>query len=195
MSLTTKLLTGREVEEILDSLATLRLEIFREYPYLYDGKRESELRYLQGYAQAAEACVLTVTAAGRIVGAATGMPLQHEQKEIVAPFAATAYPLDSVYYVGELLFYPPYRNRGLGMKLLSMMEDKIRSSCSYRYLTCATVVRPNDHPQRPANYLPIGRFLHRTAFRAVPAAFTSFTWLETDGVSRNHPMQFWIKEL
>jgi len=195
MSLTTKLLTGNEVEESLDSLATLRIEIFREFPYLYDGNRESELRYLKGYAQAAEACVLTVTAAGRLVGAATGMPLQHEQKELIDQFAATSYPLDSIYYVGELLFYPAYRNRGLGMKLLSMMEDKIRSLGSYRYLTCATVVRPDDHPHRPANYVPIGRFLNRTEFRAIPAATTSFTWLETDGGSRDHPMQFWIKFL
>jgi len=81
------------------------------------------------------------------------------------------------------------------MKLLSLMEDKIRSLGSYRYLTCATVVRPDDHPHRPANYVPIERFLHRTEFRAVPAATISFTWLETDGVSRDHPMQFWIKEL
>ena len=195
MSLTTKLLTGREVEESLDALATLRIEIFREFPYLYDGNRESELRYLKGYAQAAEACVLTVTDADRIVGAATGMPLQHEQKELIAPFAATSYPVDSIYYVGELLFYPAYRNRGLGMKLLSMMEDKIRSLGSYRYLTCATVVRPDDHPHRPANYVPIERFLHRTEFRAVPAVTTSFTWLETDGGSRDHAMQFWIKVL
>ncbi len=195
MSLTTKLLTGNEVDESLDALATLRIEIFREFPYLYDGKRESELRYLSVYAQTAEACVITVTDAGRVVGAATGIPLQYEQKELIDPFAATPYPVDSIYYVGELLFYPAYRNRGLGMKLLSMMEDKVRSLGSYRYLTCATAVRPDDHRHRPAHYLPIERFLNRTGFKAIAAVTTSFSWLETDGTSREHPMQFWIKEL
>lgn len=195
MSLTTKLLTGIEVEASLDALATLRIEIFHEFPYLYDGKRESELRYLQGYAQAADACVLTVTDSGRVVGAATGMPLQHEQKELSDPFAATPYPVDSIYYVGELLFYTAYRNRGLGLSTLSALEDFVRSLGSYRYLTCATAVRPDDHPQRPANYVPIERFLNRTGFKSMPATTTSFTWLETDGVNRDHPMQFWIKVL
>mgnify|MGYP001309564430 CR=1 FL=1 len=195
MLLTTQILTGPDVTVHLDALATLRLEIFREFPYLYDGTRDNELRYLQVYAQAADSCVLTVAEEGRVVGAATGIPLLHEQQEIREPFAAVPYPPDSIYYVGELLLYPAYRNRGLGMQLLSNLEVQIRSLGSYRYLTCATVVRPDDHPQRPANYLLIERFLKRTGFIALPEVTATFAWRETDGVSREHLMQFWIKVL
>ncbi len=35
----------------------------------------------------------------------------------------------------------------------------------------------------------------RTGFTPLPGVTTSFTWHETDGVSNNHPMKFWIKEL
>jgi len=195
MLLTTQILSGHDVTVHLDALATLRLDIFREFPYLYDGTRDSELRYLQVYAQAADACVLTATNGGRVVGAATGIPLMHEQQELREPFAAFPYPLGSIYYVGELLLYPEYRNRGLGMQLLSNLENQIRSLGSFRYLTCATVVRLDDHPHRPANYLPIERFLKRTGFTSLPEVTTTFAWRETDGVSREHLMQFWIKAL
>jgi len=63
-------MSGHDVAVGLDALATLRLDIFREFPYLYDGNRESEHLYLKGYAQAAEACLLTITDSGRLAGAA-----------------------------------------------------------------------------------------------------------------------------
>jgi len=48
---------------------------------------------------------------------------------------------------------------------------------------------------RPADYIPIDRFLAHTGFNPLLGITTSFTWLETDGVKRSHPMDFWIKEL
>lgn len=41
-----RLLTGSAIADLLDDLATLRLGIFREYPYLYQGRRGDELEYL-----------------------------------------------------------------------------------------------------------------------------------------------------
>ncbi len=97
--------------------------------------------------------------------------------------------------MGELLFYPEYRNRGLGMRLVARMEEQVRSLESYRYLTCATVVRPDDHPLRPAAYRPINRFLAVAGFYPLPEMMTEFSWLETDGITHGHPMNFWLKEL
>ena len=78
---------------------------------------------------------------------------------------------------------------------LSDPEEQIRSYSTYRYLTCATVVRTDDHLMRPADYIPIDRFLAHTGFNPLLGITTSFTWLETDGVKRSHPMNFWIKGL
>lgn len=40
MKITEQLLTGAAIAEARDDLATLRLDIFPEYPYLYQGKRD-----------------------------------------------------------------------------------------------------------------------------------------------------------
>ncbi len=130
-----------------------------------------------------------------VVGAVTGMPLIHEDARTVQAFAGTTFPLNGLYYVGELLFRPEYRNSGLGRNLLSKLESHISSLGNYCKLTCATIERPDDHPLRPHDYIPITRFLARTGFVRLSGVTTSFVWLETDGAKRDHPMLFWIKDL
>ncbi len=190
-----QLLTGTAIADVLDDLATLRLDIFPEYPYLYQGLREDELKYLVTYAEAPDACAILANDGLTVIGAATGMPLVHEDAQMLDAFAGTTFPLNEIYYVGELLFRPAYRNCGLGQKLLDRLEHYIQSLGSYRKLTCATVVRPEDHSLRPCDYIPITRFLARAGFARLSGVTTSFMWLETDGVKRDHLMQFWIKDL
>ena len=77
-AITEKLLTGKSITSHLDSLASLRLDIFEEYPYLYSGRRENEYAYLGEYASKPEACVVLAEEGESLIGAATGMPLRDE---------------------------------------------------------------------------------------------------------------------
>jgi len=194
-TVTTRLLTGKAVADHLDALASLRLDIFQEYPYLYRGRREDELAYLASYAEKPGGCVILSEDDGTVIGAATGMPLIQEDAALRAPFAATSFPLDAIYYVGELLFRSAYRSCGLGQRLLSQMEEHILSLGAFRKIVCATVERPDDHPMRPHDFIPITRFLARTGFVRLDGMTTHFTWFEIDGVSRDHTMQLWMKDL
>jgi GNAT superfamily N-acetyltransferase len=194
-AITEQLLTGAAIADGLDDVATLRLDIFQEYPYLYQGRREDELKYLVTYAEAPDACIILAYDGSVIIGAATGMPLIHEDAQMVDAFAGTSFSLEELYYVGELLFRPAYRNCGLGQKLLARLESHIHSLGRYRKLTCATVERLDDHPLRPHDYIPVTRFLARTGFVRLPGMTTHITWSETDGVKRDHHMQFWSKKL
>ena len=42
-------LRGQAIAPYIDDLAQLRITVFREFPYLYDGTTEYEARYLQTY--------------------------------------------------------------------------------------------------------------------------------------------------
>jgi len=190
-----KLLTGAAIAGALDALASLRLDIFPEYPYLYQGRREDELAYLRTYADKPDAAVILACDGDAVIGAATGMPLIHEDAQLLDAFADSDLPLDDIYYVGELLSRPDYRHGGLGQKLLAKMDSHICSLGRYRNLTCATVERHDNHPLRPTDYIPITRFLARTGFVRLPGIITHFEWRETDGEKRNHAMQFWLKAL
>lgn len=195
MVISENLLTGPAVEASLEALAALRIDIFREYPYLYDGIRDDELKYLRHYMETPHAFVIAVNDSDSMIGAATGTPLCYEPEDIIYRFAGTSYPVTETFYVGELLFYPAYRNGGLGLRLLEKIEEYVCTLGTYRYLTCATVVRPDNHTQCPEIYVPINRFLARSGFNKLSDVTTSFAWREIDGTSRDHPMQFWVKEL
>lgn len=186
---------GSAITGSIHDIATLRLSIFQEFPYLYSGTIQNELGYLQHYAAVRDAIAVTVSDTGNVAGAATGIPLTHEGQQLTAPFATAHYQLEQLYYVGELLLYPRYRNHGLGHHLLNLVEEQVRAFEQYRSLVCATVVRPDDHPLRPADFLPIDRFLARTGFSMLAGLNTAIHWRELDGIERAHPMQFWIKEL
>jgi GNAT superfamily N-acetyltransferase len=193
-TITFRRLSGAVIAGHLDDLATLRLEIFAEYPYLYSGQRDAELTYLASYAEQAEGCAILVEEHGRVIGAATGMPLRHEGAALRDPVANTSWPVDQLYYIGELLFRPAYRARGLGQLLLSEFESQVRL-LGYRKIVCVTVERSADHPQRPADAIPIDRFLARTGFVRLDGVTTSLPWLEVDGVRSDHSMQFWLKDI
>jgi ribosomal protein S18 acetylase RimI-like enzyme len=192
--ITEKMLTGTAIADVLDEVATLRLEIFREYPYLYQGRREDERKYLGTYAEAPGACVILAYDGDAVIGAVAGMPLIHEDAQIQDAFAGTTFPLNELYYVGELLLRPAYRDCGLGQKLFDRFESHIRSLDRYCTLICATVERPDDHPLRPHDYINISKFLAHTGFARLSGVTTNFMWREIDGVKRDHPMQFWSKQ-
>jgi hypothetical protein len=44
-----------------------------------------------------------------LIGASTGMHLIHEDAQMLEAFSGTTFPLNEVYYVGELFFRPAYR--------------------------------------------------------------------------------------
>ncbi|MEF2230393.1 MAG: GNAT family N-acetyltransferase [Pseudodesulfovibrio sp.] len=195
MTITTELLRGQAIRPHLADVAGLRIAIFREYPYLYRGAPDYEQRYLSVYADSPDALAILARDGGALAGAVTAIPLRDEAEALAAPVRAALGSLDAVYYVGELLFLPPYRGLGLGSELLARVEEQAGAMGRFAHLTCATVIRPDDHPERPDGFIPIDRFLARAGFKRMDGVVAAFDWPELDGVSVPHGMQYWIKPL
>ena len=59
MALDVTPLFGEQIKSVLDDLARLRMTVFRDWPYLYDGTLEYEEQYLAKLAAAKDAvCVV-----------------------------------------------------------------------------------------------------------------------------------------
>ena len=67
---------GAEVARHLDAVAALRIEVFRDWPYLYEGDADYERGYLAAYAKSRESLFVLAFDGDEVVGASTGMPLE-----------------------------------------------------------------------------------------------------------------------
>ena len=90
MSIEVRLVEPAQIEAHLDDLARLRIAVFREWPYLYDGDPAYEAGYLTHFAQAPEACLVAAFDRGAVVGMATASPMAWPSK--VAPSVALSAP-------------------------------------------------------------------------------------------------------
>ena len=102
-------LSGPQLEPWLDALGALRIRVFRDYPYLYDGTLEYERDYLRTYLDAADSLVVIVTDAhGNPVGATTCLPLSDEGPEFQSPFFEQGHDVSQVLYFGESVLLPEW---------------------------------------------------------------------------------------
>ena len=188
-------IAGPEVARYLEPLAELRMRVFREFPYLYEGSLDYERRYLASYADSPASLVVIALDGERVVGAATAMPLEQHSDDVVPPLQRAGYDPAAVYYFGESVLDPAYRGQGIGRAFFEHRERRARE-LGYRFATFCAVDRPADHPRRPAGYTPHDAFWTRRGFVKRPDVTTTFSWRDLDeDADSPKPMTFWIKEL
>lgn len=188
-------LTGSRLESALKDLARLRIEVFRDFPYLYDGSLDYEAGYISALAGSKDAFIVAAEVEGRIVGCATGSALLGHHEEFAAPFIAHNLDPAQVFYCGESVLLPAYRGHGLGHQFFNLREAHAKDH-GYKYSAFCGVIRPKDHPLRPANYLPLDAFWEKRGYRKVPGLIASFRWKDVGQPEEtDHSMQFWMREL
>lgn len=188
-------LTGTAVASILDDVARLRIAVFRDFPYLYDGSLDYERDYLARFAASDGAVVVVARDGGRVVGAATGCPLVAEHEEFKSPFSARGLDVNRIFYCAESVLLPDYRGQGAGHRFFDLREEQGRSLGARQATFCA-VQRPADHPARPGDYAPLDPFWRKRGYEPVAGLTTEFSWRDI-GEPRDtlKPMQFWMRDL
>jgi len=107
--------TGAAIQDVIPAVARLRVAVFRDWPYLYDGDPDGAYghAYLSALANAGGGVVVTAEHEGRIVGAATGQPLGTAHDYVRAPFRAQGLDIAARFYFGESVLERELRGRGL----------------------------------------------------------------------------------
>jgi len=93
-----RVLTGADLDAALGDVAGLRITVFREWPYLYDGDLEYERRYLQAYRERDRSILVGAFDGGRLVGASTGAPLADNAQDFAAALDGHGFDLYDVLY-------------------------------------------------------------------------------------------------
>ncbi len=193
MSLQFQTLTGAAIDPVLDGLAALRIRVFRDWPYLYEGDAAYERAYLQVYRDTPRALVAAAFDGDRLVGAATGLPLSDADAEFAAAFAGQ--DVDDIFYCAESVLLPDYRGQGAGHRFFDLREDHARALGFRRTCFCA-VIRPDNHPARPPGYRPLHPFWRKRGYAPLDGVTARFGWRDLgEDQDSQKPMQFWMRTL
>lgn len=185
-----------EMRQWVPDLARLRIAVFREFPYLYDGDLDYEEKYLSIYTDCPDSIAVRVRDGDRVVGASTGLPLAAESEEFQAPFLDAGIDVEQVFYCGESVLLPDYRGRGLYRQFFAAREAHARRLRGIRTMALCGVVRPMDHPRRPPDYQPLDAVWKKFGYRQRSDLTTAYTWQDLDEAAPGpKKMLFWVKPL
>lgn len=188
-------LTGPALDAVLDDVARLRIAVFRDWPYLYDGDLDYERGYLRPYRDNPRAIVVGAFDGATLVGAATGTPMEDHADDFAAPFAGTGVALPDIFYCAESVLLPGYRGRGIGLAFFDAREGHARA-LGRRHVAFCAVQRPADHPARPTDYRPLDAFWRARGYAPLPGVIARFRWKDVgEPAETEKPLQFWMRTL
>lgn len=187
-----ELALGFEIAELIPQLGQLRIAVFHDFPYLYDGSLEYEQKYLHGYTQNPLSIAFGVFDGKELVGATMGIPLNSVSKEIQQPFLDRGFNPDEIFYFGESILLPAYRGQGLG-HLFFDIREKHAVENGFKISAFCSVVRPENHPMCPSNYRPNNDFWKKRGY--IEQYFCcKMSWLDrNESEETEKELVFWTK--
>lgn len=196
MTVTLESITGTDIHNHISDLARLRIEVFRSFPYLYDGDMAYEMKYIQTYASSPRSLFVLAKDDHKVVGAATGIPMADETDQFKRPFIESGYHPETIFYFGESVLLPEYRGQGIGVAFFDHREDYASQLGGFTHCCFCAVERPVDHHQRPADYQPLDSFWRHRGYHKAPQLSTEYSWKDVgEAVETAKPMTFWLRAL
>lgn len=172
-------LTGEAIRSYLGDLAALRIQVFREFPYLYEGSEEYESDYLESYARSPGGVIVLASDGDKVVGVSTGLPLTEADEAFQRPFEGAGIPIGDVFYLGESVLAKEYRGQGIGHRFFDEREAHA-SELGYKITSFCAVERPADHPLCPPGYHTNDAFWTKRGYEKRPELHTRLSWKQID---------------
>lgn len=194
-------ISGSAIGPYIGAISRLRMAVFRDWPYLYDGNAAYEEDYLAGFAGGPGSVIVAALDGDEIIGAATGAPLSEHTEEFGRLFRDHGLEPGHIFYCGESVLLRSYRGRGIGHAFFDHREDhahSLNASGRYQFTHSAFcgVIRDTSDPRCPADYRPLDGFWTTRGYRKVDGLIGHYDWREIgDSEETRKDMQFWMREL
>lgn len=196
-----KVVLGTEIETLIQFLLQQRLEFYRAYPYLYEGKANLKRakEYITWLAKLPHTALVVAYHDEAPIGFCWGTPLVDFDEHVegsVDTFKKSGLKPESYYYISDLIVIQEHATDEVYRKLLKVFEG-CAQSFGYTELCLAEKNNENSHPLKPINYQSNDQMLLNNNF-VKTSLYATFNWqtLQVDGSIKNeeHKLVYWIKQ-
>lgn len=186
--------TGQAARPFLGEIARLRIAVFREFPYLYDGSLGYEMNYLEGYVSSEKSLIVLATHGTDIVGVSTGIPLAVADELFRKPVESAGFDPGDIFYFGESVLLPDFRGQGLGHRFFDEREMHA-AKLGFRSTGFFSVIRADNHPLKPPQFCPHDAFWQKRGYTRHNEIISRFLWKQI-GDSREsvNELVFWQRK-
>ena len=186
--------TGSGLKPYLHSIAKLRSDVFKEYPYFEDSQLDRETLYLRKISTSKETIAVLIFDNTTLVGVSLGSPFEIEDPSLHHPFKERKLHVESYFYFGDSVLLKHYRGRGIGHHFFDAREAHVAHYKKFKHI-CFCVP---DCPIRnqPQDFVPLIDFWRKRGYVHHPEMTCRLSWKKIDEVHpTEHSMSFWIKDL
>lgn len=166
-NVTIEIVTGRDIANYINAIADFRINIFKEYPYLYEGNIDAEYDYLKNYLTNNQSILVIAKSQKKIIGLATGVPVMSDfplLQGVRDEYLRRNIDPSLYYYYGEVIIDKNFRGKKIGSKLRQLMDEKIKT-WNFHNVCVFTVIREKEHALRPKNYIDMEKILEHLGFQ------------------------------
>ncbi|MDQ5890937.1 MAG: hypothetical protein QG604_811 [Candidatus Dependentiae bacterium] len=194
-----KTFTGEQARPYIEHIAHLRITMFKEFPYLYEGSFDGEKKHLETYCSSPKYLVLLLLKDTHVVGFFNAIPLAENGpdslSEIQAPFIAQGIDMAPYLYVGEVMVLKEFRRPHL-IQFLYAYGEALARELGKDYLIFAMVKRPREHLARPADYQSLELLCAYFGFAIMKGMEIHASWKQIDTQKKEpNTLAIWCKKV
>jgi len=202
MSIKVRKVSKEFARDYLGRIASIRIDVFREFPYIYNGSLDYEVTYLKRYFDAENSAFILAfdesisqTYDQQIVGVATCLPLIEEDEFIKETFIQNNCKCEDYFYFGESVLLPEYRGQGIGHLFFDEREKYALSFPQIKNTTFCAVERELNHPLKPLKYRDLTSFWSARGYALSDDLRSEFEWLDLgQSTETKKTMKYWVKK-
>jgi len=121
--------------------------------------------------------------------------MEDHADDFATPLAESGLALTDIFYSAESVLLPAYRGQGVGHRFFDLRERHARALGRHWSVFCS-VIRPDDHPARPAGARSLEGFWRGRGYGPLPGVVATFRWRDVGNTAETaKPLQVWLRDL